>query len=156
MTTSPAEPVPAAAPPAAGDEPTTPKTATTAPADAEAAAQPGTGTAETEAAETGNSAGAEGTGGPEEAAAPAPAAPEAKVTDIVAGQGGVLTDEVGVVTGELTLRTELAGRDAVVHVQYKEAEEWYTVTGAKATLTDPADVEAIHTVVVGILNRPEA
>ena len=166
MTTSPAEPVPAAAPPAAGDEPTTPRTATTAPADAEAAAQPGTGTAETEAAETeaavteaaetGNSAGAEGTGGPEEAAAPAPAAPEAKVTDIVAGQGGVLTDEVGVVTGELTLRTELAGRDAVVHVQYKEAEEWYTVTGAKATLTDPADVEAIHTVVVGILNRPEA
>ena len=106
MTTSPAEPVPAAAPP---EEPV--------------------------------------------AAEPAPAA--APTTDIVAGPGGVMTDEVGVVTGDLTLRTELVGDDAVVRVQYKEADEWYTVTGAKAVLHDRADVEAIHAVVAGILNRPE-
>ncbi|GID31419.1 hypothetical protein [Paractinoplanes brasiliensis] len=95
---------------------------------------------------------------PEEAA-PAPQtaaeAPPAPTTDIVAGQGGVMTDEVGVVTGDLTLRSELSGSEVVVRVQYKDADEWYTVTGAKATLRDPADVDAVHTVAVGILNRPE-
>ncbi|MEV4351925.1 hypothetical protein AB0J83_46320 [Actinoplanes sp. NPDC049596] len=83
------------------------------------------------------------------------AAPAVPTTDIVAGPGGVMTDEVGVVTGDLTLRTELTGPDAVVRVQYKDADEWYTVTGAKATLKDPADAEALHIVVSGILNRPE-
>ncbi|SNY04136.1 hypothetical protein [Paractinoplanes atraurantiacus] len=90
-----------------------------------------------------------------EAPAAEPTAPAALTTDIVAGQGGVMTDEVGVVTGDLTLRTEVTGNDAVVRVQYKDADEWYTVTGAKATLKDPADAEAIHIVVSGILNRPE-
>jgi hypothetical protein len=40
-------------------------------------------------------------------------------------------------------------------VQYKEADEWYVVTGGKATLKDPADLDAVHQVVVGVLNRPE-
>jgi uncharacterized protein YkuJ len=77
-------------------------------------------------------------------------------TDITAGPGGVMTDEVGVVTGELTLRTE-AGRDGgvVVRVQYKDADEWYTVTGAKAKLADPKDADAVHVIAVGILNRPK-
>ena len=66
-----------------------------------------------------------------------------------------MTDEVGVVTGDLTLRTEVDGYDVTVRVQYKDADEWYTVTGAKAPLHDPKDAEAIHAVVVGILNRPE-
>lgn len=87
---------------------------------------------------------------------PAEAAPTAaKTTDITAGQGGVMTDEVGVVTGDLTLRTELSGDQVTVSVQYQGAEEWYAVTGAKAQLKDPADLEAVHAVAVGILNRPE-
>ena len=91
-----------------------------------------------------------------EAAPAEPAAPAAApATDIVAGPGGVMTDEVGVVTGDLTIRTELSGSDVVVRVQYKDADEWYAVTGAKTTLRDPADIDALHTVVVGILNRPE-
>ena len=76
-------------------------------------------------------------------------------TDITAGPGGVMTDEVGVVTGDLTLRTELADRQAILRVQYQEAEEWYTVTGGRADLTDPADVQAVHQIAVGLLNRPE-
>jgi hypothetical protein len=86
---------------------------------------------------------------------PPAAAATSRTTDITAGQGGVMTDEVGVVTGDLTLRTELAGDQVSVHVQYREADEWYTVTGAKATLKDPADLDAVHAVAVGILNRPE-
>ncbi|BCY15371.1 hypothetical protein [Actinoplanes sp. L3-i22] len=100
---------------------------------------------------------------PAAAAAPAaetpPAAPEAtgpsKTTDIVPGPGGVMTDEVGVVTGDLTLRTELVGTDLTLRVQYKDAEEWYVVTGGKAKLADPADLDAVHNIAVGILNRPE-
>jgi hypothetical protein len=92
---------------------------------------------------------------------PAPEAPTATpappslTTDITAGPGGVMTDEVGVITGDLTLRTEFADGQVVVRVQYKDAEEWYVVTGGKAGLKDPADVAAVHAVVVGILNRPE-
>ena len=90
-----------------------------------------------------------------EVAPAAAAAPTEKTTDIVAGQGGVMTDEVGVVTGDLTLRSELTGNDLLIRVQYKDADEWYTVTGAKTTLRDVGDIDAVHSVVVGILNRPE-
>jgi len=89
-------------------------------------------------------------------AAPAVTVPAAPQTDIVAGPGGVMTDEVGVVTGDLTLRSEVdADGNVVVKVQYKDAAEWYVVTGAKAHLEDPADVQAIHSIVTGILHRPE-
>jgi hypothetical protein len=78
-----------------------------------------------------------------------------KISDFTAGPGGVMTDEVGVVTGDLTLRTEYADGQVTLHVQYKDADEWYALTGGKASLRDPADVEAVHTIVLGVLNRPE-
>ncbi|MFS8480009.1 MAG: hypothetical protein FWJ93_13830 [Micromonosporaceae bacterium] len=79
-----------------------------------------------------------------------------RITDIVAGPGGVMTDEVGVITGDLTLRTELAEDGAVtIRVQYREACEWYTVTGGRTTLADPADLDAVHAIAVGLLHRPE-
>jgi hypothetical protein len=76
-------------------------------------------------------------------------------TDITAPPGGVMTDDVGVVTGDLTLRTEVD--DALgltVHVQYKDADEWYTVRGAHAKLADAADLDAVHAILVGVLNWP--
>nr|WP_245577424.1 hypothetical protein [Actinoplanes globisporus] len=76
-------------------------------------------------------------------------------TKITAGPGGVMTDEVGVITGDLTLRTETSGNDVTVRVQYFEADEWYTVTGGKTTVKDPADSAAVHQIAVGLLNRPE-
>ena len=80
---------------------------------------------------------------------------KAETADITAGPGGVMTDEVGVITGDLTLRTELAGDKVTLRIQYKDADEWYVVTGGRATLRDPADLEAVHKLVVGILHRPE-
>lgn len=74
---------------------------------------------------------------------------------ITAGPGGVMTDEVGVVTGDLTLRTGLDGDKVTLRVQYRDAAEWYTVTGGRATLADPKDLDAVHAVAVGLLNRPE-
>ena len=81
--------------------------------------------------------------------------PTEKTTDITAGPGGVMTDEAGVITGDLTLRTEYADGKVTVHVQYKDADEWYVVTGGRAALKDEADVDAVHSIVARILNRPE-
>ncbi|MET8279876.1 hypothetical protein [Micromonospora sp. NPDC005174] len=82
-------------------------------------------------------------------------APQSRTADIVPGPGGVMTDEVGVVTGELTLRTEYADGKVTLRVQYKDADEWYAVTGGSAALADPAGLDAVHSVAVGLLNRPE-
>ncbi len=93
---------------------------------------------------------------PAPAAAPAAAAEQAApTTDITAGPGGVMTDDVGVITGDLTLRTDYADGKVTVNVQYKDAEEWYVVTGGKADLKDPADVAAVQKIVAAVLNRPE-
>ncbi|WP_433358756.1 hypothetical protein [Streptosporangium sp. CA-115845] len=52
----------------------------------------------------------------------------------VAGPGGVMTDEVGVITGELLVSTEVSGDRLQVRVQYAGAEEWYTLTGSPFSL----------------------
>ncbi|GHJ12518.1 MULTISPECIES: hypothetical protein [unclassified Micromonospora] len=96
-----------------------------------------------------------GAGMSADAAPGAPAGPANRTADITAGPGGVMTDEVGVVTGELTLRTEHADGRVTLRVQYKDADEWYAVTGGSAPLADPAALDAVHTVAVGLLNRPE-
>lgn len=73
----------------------------------------------------------------------------------VAGPGGVMTDEVGVVTGDLELRTTLDEGVLRALVRYEGAEEWYAVTGASCRLVDPRDHDAVHQVLLGVLNRPE-
>jgi hypothetical protein len=79
-------------------------------------------------------------------------ADRALTAQIVAGPGGVMTEEVGVVTGELELRTTATGDAVVLSVRYRDADEWYAVTGGKAPLADP--VVAVHAIAVGLLNRP--
>ncbi|MFE9560086.1 hypothetical protein ACFYM0_03140 [Streptomyces sp. NPDC006487] len=65
-----------------------------------------------------------------------------------AGPGGVMTDEVGVVTGDVTLTTEAGPHDTVrVRVQYTGAQEWYTLTGSPASLP-PHGLAAFHERVV--------
>jgi hypothetical protein len=80
----------------------------------------------------------------------------ARTTDVTAPPGGVMTDDVGVITGRLTVRTDIddAG-DVTVHVQYKDADEWYTVRNVQAHLNDRADADAVHAIVVGLLDRPD-
>jgi len=82
-------------------------------------------------------------------------ATDARTADIVAAPGGVMTDEVGVVTGELTLRTELSAGEVALRVRYRDADEWYVVTGGRATLADPADLDAVHAIAVALLHRPD-
>ncbi len=78
-------------------------------------------------------------------------------TDITPGPGGVMTVEVGVVTGPLTLRTDLAESGEVsLRVQYKDAAEWYAVEHGTAALVSPDDLGAVHAIAVGLLNRPNS
>ncbi|MGK5629410.1 hypothetical protein [Streptomyces sp. URMC 123] len=74
---------------------------------------------------------------------------ERLVDEVVAGPGGAMTDEVGVVTGDLTVVTELSpdGRRAAVEVQYTGAEEWYTLTGSPVPLP-PGGLPALHAAVL--------
>ncbi|MEV4481286.1 hypothetical protein [Micromonospora coxensis] len=81
--------------------------------------------------------------------------PRELTADLVAGPGGVMTDEAGVVTGELTLRTSYADGRVRLSVQYKDADEWYAVTGGSAPIADPAGLDAVHAVAVALLHRPE-
>jgi hypothetical protein len=69
--------------------------------------------------------------------------------------GGVMTDEAGVITGEVTLVSEVAGSEVTLTVQYKDAAEWYHVTGGKFTLHDAADADVVHDLTVSLLHRPE-
>ncbi|MFI9626086.1 hypothetical protein [Streptomyces sp. NPDC052042] len=77
------------------------------------------------------------------------------VDDVVAGPGGAMTDEVGVITGELTVATELRpdGR-ADIAVQYTEADEWYTLEGSPVPLP-PDGLDALHQDVLARIRRGE-
>ncbi|MFD3548358.1 hypothetical protein ACFWUW_22625 [Streptomyces sp. NPDC058655] len=63
--------------------------------------------------------------------------------EVKAGPGGAMTDEVGVITGPLTLRTtEQDGGLLRFDVQYTDADEWYTLTGSP--LPHHGDPAALH------------
>ncbi|MCF6469201.1 hypothetical protein FAF44_12470 [Nonomuraea sp. MG754425] len=51
-------------------------------------------------------------------------------SSVVAGPGGVMTEEVGVITGEVTVRTVVTGDQITVRVQYLDADEWYEIEGS--------------------------
>lgn len=78
-----------------------------------------------------------------------PPAPDGSVHsftgDFTPGPGGVMTDDVGVITGELTLRTDVAASgEASLAVQYLGADESYAVTNGHYRLDDPALGQALH------------
>ncbi|GJF30400.1 hypothetical protein KNE206_31000 [Kitasatospora sp. NE20-6] len=72
---------------------------------------------------------------------------------ITAGPGGVMTIEVGVITGDLTLRTTRHGSQVALEVQYDDAEEWYTVQDSP--LDAPAGT-GLHTVHQAMTDAIEA
>lgn len=64
---------------------------------------------------------------------------------VTAGPGGAMTDEVGVVTGDLTLRTTPTDGDRVRFlVQYAGADEWYELTGSPSPVPDGAAPRDLH------------
>ncbi|MGQ0775986.1 MAG: hypothetical protein ACT4NY_16455 [Pseudonocardiales bacterium] len=70
--------------------------------------------------------------------------------------GGVWTDEVGVITGELELHSTCTENGSVsIRVRYVGALDWYTVTGTTGIqLYDPRDHEVVHALLVNVLQQP--
>ncbi|MGP4016765.1 hypothetical protein [Saccharopolyspora sp. 5N708] len=77
-------------------------------------------------------------------------------SSVLAPPGGVMTDEVGVITGELELATECVGGDVTVWVRYAGAAEWYRLSAADCHLHDQRDHSALHSALAAVLNRPTA
>ena len=79
---------------------------------------------------------------------------------VVSTTGGVMTEEVGAVTGELEVATRhLAAEDITVTVRYAGADEWYTVEGSpielgKASGLPPSKPRELHERVVRRLTTP--
>jgi hypothetical protein len=72
-----------------------------------------------------------------------------RTTDFTAGPGGVMTDEVGVVTGDLTLKTTVDSDGEVVQlVQYQQAAEWYHVTGGPTRLPEGQSIDTVQATTV--------
>ncbi|MFJ2217782.1 hypothetical protein ACIQVO_36830 [Streptomyces sp. NPDC101062] len=74
------------------------------------------------------------------------AAPAEQYTGTVtAGPGGAMTDEVGVITGDLTLTTSARpDGQADVRVQYTGAEEWYTLAGSPTPIPPGEGLRGLH------------
>lgn len=67
---------------------------------------------------------------------------------------GVMTEEVGVISGELELVTFCDEEgDLTLRITYVGAEEWYTLPGKKYRLHDGRDHEVIHRLLVSVLER---
>jgi hypothetical protein len=77
-----------------------------------------------------------------------------RTSDLVAKPGGVMTDEVGAITGELTLRTEVADGTVVHHVQYKDADEWYVVTDSRRPFGPDETIDDVHTQALAAMGAP--
>ncbi|MGP4112859.1 hypothetical protein ACTWP5_18365 [Streptomyces sp. 4N509B] len=106
-----------------------------------AADSPGTGSTDTDSPDTGS--------------------PDAPVSDrhtvFSPPRGGVMTAEVGVITGELELHTTADPKDGglTLRVRYAGAAEWYTAPGGPYRLHDPRDHEVVHDVLVNLLHRDQ-
>ncbi|MQS17621.1 hypothetical protein F7Q99_36900 [Streptomyces kaniharaensis] len=84
---------------------------------------------------------------------PDPASGPLVTAGIPAGPGGVMTVEVGVITGDLTLRTTWDGQQALLAVQYDGADEWYTVEGAPVPASTAAAAQAVHEAMADAVRR---
>jgi hypothetical protein len=68
--------------------------------------------------------------------------------------GGVMTKEVGAITGELELVTRLESQGADISVRYAGAEECYTVEGSPVCAGSGLSLPALHERIVAHLTTP--
>lgn len=67
---------------------------------------------------------------------------------------GVMTEEVGVISGELELKTTCQADGTLeLAITYVGATEWYTLPGKAYTLHDVRDHEVVHRLLVNVLER---
>ncbi|MBM7702324.1 hypothetical protein [Metabacillus iocasae] len=78
-----------------------------------------------------------------------------QTSSIFTATHGVMTAEVGVISGELELRTT-CDDDGVLTlaITYVGAAEWYSLPGEEYRLHDLRDHEVVHRMLVNVLARP--
>ncbi len=59
-------------------------------------------------------------------------------TGVFTGAGGVRTDEAGIITGEVSVRTMWKDGQAHIAVQYGGAPQWCTMTGSPLSCSERA------------------
>jgi len=67
---------------------------------------------------------------------------------ILAGHGGVMTEEAGPITGDLTVHTMWIDGEARLTVQYTGALDWFTVQGSPVAAADEATARNVHQAMV--------
>ncbi|MER6106414.1 hypothetical protein ABT115_30125 [Streptomyces sp. NPDC001832] len=67
---------------------------------------------------------------------------------VFSGRGGVLTDEAGVLYGDLTVHTTWADDMAQVTVQYTGAIDWFTMSGSPVPCGSEDDSRHLHAAAV--------
>ncbi|GAA2445456.1 hypothetical protein GCM10010433_53710 [Streptomyces pulveraceus] len=72
------------------------------------------------------------------------------------GHGGVLTDEVGVLSGDLTIHTTWADDTAQVTVQYTGAIDWFTMSGSPVPCRSEKDSRRLHDAAVQAVRAGQA
>ncbi|MFE1949661.1 hypothetical protein ACFW9D_04240 [Streptomyces sp. NPDC059524] len=67
---------------------------------------------------------------------------------VFTGQGGARTDEAGIVSGDLSVRTTWDGTQAEVKIQYTGTSDWHTLTGSPVPCPSQEDSRDLHQAVV--------
>jgi hypothetical protein len=67
---------------------------------------------------------------------------------LIAGPGGVPTEEAGVLKGEINVHTTWVDGEAVVSVQYFGDTDWYTLAGSPVPCVSEQDSRELHQRVV--------
>ncbi|MER5641249.1 hypothetical protein ABT095_30425 [Kitasatospora sp. NPDC002227] len=67
---------------------------------------------------------------------------------IHAGHGGVTTEEIGPITGDLTLHTMWIDGEARLTIQYTGSIDWFTVAGSPVPAADEATARNVHQAMV--------
>ncbi|MET9730225.1 hypothetical protein ABZZ79_05975 [Streptomyces sp. NPDC006458] len=65
-------------------------------------------------------------------------------TGVFTGRGGVRTDEVGIVTGDLTVHTAWNGEQAEVHVRHSGTSQWFTFSGSPVPCSSAEASRELH------------
>lgn len=67
---------------------------------------------------------------------------------VYSGHGGVLTEEVGPLSGDLTIHTTWAEGTAQITVQYTDAADWFTMAGSPVPCPSEEASRALHAAAV--------
>ncbi|MEU0369719.1 hypothetical protein ABZ070_05540 [Streptomyces sp. NPDC006283] len=68
--------------------------------------------------------------------------------NVYTGRGGALSEEAGVMTGNLTVHTTWADGTAHVALQFTGATDWFTMTGSPTPCPSEEASRALHDAVV--------